>query len=550
MAFSDQTTQVPPSIGDKSLLDAPAGRISWRWWGLWLIGFGAFSMMMPRDASYDVVHYHLYNGWAALNDRSGQDLAPAEMHSFLNPVWQVFIWLLVDNLPGRLVAFLLGIMQALTLPALYALTRRLLTKANIKPALVTVLAIALAGFTAESQFVLMATVRNDAVFAGLFIAALVLLVPDSRKTPSLAAFALASFLVGALIGVKVTNAIYGVFFSIAALMIMPSWTARLKIGSICAIAGLTGILIFGGAWAWQLYSAYGNPIFPNVNGFFNAPLGPDTPFRDTRYLPDELFEAIIRPFFFLFDGSLVNDYDFFDPRLQIGYVSSLAIIGLSLNNKPKSSPAYRPALAFAVATLVTIIIWSLVFSIARYIAALWMLGPLMLVIVVTLTKPKWLSHKSTPLITLILAALLFAATNPTQLRRVAWTSWTQPYYSADVPHQTDYENTIIAFSGDYPGAFLAPSLPTSAQFTHMVPPDWSAPALENYREQIRSLIQAETKPLFVVIVDVEDHFDQTVAKLRAVESIQVDTAACTKIKTSFDTPDIAWRICPAMPIQP
>ena len=550
MAFSDQTTQVPPSIGDKSLLDAPAGRISWRWWGLWLIGFGAFSMMMPRDASYDVVHYHLHNGWAALNDRSGQDLAPAEMHSFLNPVWQVFIWLLVDNLPGRLVAFLLGIMQALTLPALYALTRRLLANADIKPALVTVLAIALAGFTAESQFVLMATVRNDAVFAGLFIAALVLLVPDNRKTPSLAAFALASFLVGALIGVKVTNAIYGVFFAIAALMIMPSWTARLKVSGICAAAGLTGILVFGGAWAWQLYSAYGNPIFPNVNGFFNAPLGPDTPFRDTRYLPDGLFEAIIRPFIFLFDGSLVNDYDFFDPRLQIGYFSSLAIIGLSLNNKAKSSPAYRPALAFAVATLVTIIIWSLVFSIARYIAALWMLGPLMLVIIVALTKPNWLSHKHTPLITLILAALLFAATNPTQLRRVAWTSWTQPYYSADVPQQTDYENTIIAFSGDYPGAFLAPSLPPSAQFTHMVPPDWSAPALENYREQIRSLIQAETKPLFVVIVDVEDHFDQTVAKLRAVESVQVDTATCTQIETSFDTPDIAWHICAAKPLQP
>lgn len=507
-------------------------------------------MMMPRDASYDVVHYHLHNGWAALNDRSGQDLAPAEMHSFLNPIWQMFIWLLIDNLPGRLIAFLLGILQALTLPALYALTRRLLAKAEIKPALVTVLAIAFAGFTAESQFVLMATVRNDAVFAGIFIAALVLLFPDDRKIPGLFAFALASFLVGALIGFKITNAIYGVFFAISALIIIPSWTGRLKIGGVCALAGLAGIVIFGGVWAWQLYSTYGNPIFPNMNGYFDAPLGPETPFRDTRYLPDGLLDAIIRPFVFLFDGSLVNDYDFFDPRLQIGYLSSLAIIGLGVSKSATSHPIYRPALALAVATLVTVIVWSLVFSIARYIAALWMLGPLMLTMLLVLLRREWLTQKLTPAITLALAALLFLSTNPTQLRRVAWTSWSQPYFEVQLDNPAKYQSAIIAFSGDYPGAFLAPSLPTSAQFTHMVPPDWSAPALENYRGKIRSLMQAETKQLFVVIVDVDDHFDQTVTKLRTVESIEVDTEVCTQIETSFDTPDIAWRICPASPAKP
>lgn len=550
MASSDQTTQVPPSAADRSILEITAGRISWRWWGLWLIGFGAFSMMMPRDASYDVVHYHLHNGWAALNDRSGQDLAPAEMHSFLNPIWQMFIWLLIDNLPGRLIAFLLGILQALTLPALYALTRRLLAKAEIKPALVTVLAIAFAGFTAESQFVLMATVRNDAVFASIFIAALVLLFPDDRKIPGLFAFALASFLVGALIGFKITNAIYGVFFAISALIIIPSWTGRLKIGGVCALAGLAGIVIFGGVWAWQLYSTYGNPIFPNMNGYFDAPLGPETPFRDTRYLPDGLLDAIIRPFVFLFDGSLVNDYDFFDPRLQIGYLSSLAIIGLGVSKSATSHPIYRPALALAVATLVTVIVWSLVFSIARYIAALWMLGPLMLTMLLVLLRREWLTQKLTPAITLALAALLFLSTNPTQLRRVAWTSWSQPYFEVQLDNPAKYQSAIIAFSGDYPGAFLAPSLPTSAQFTHMVPPDWSAPALENYRGKIRSLMQAETKQLFVVIVDVDDHFDQTVTKLRTVESIEVDTEVCTQIETSFDTPDIAWRICPASPAKP
>lgn len=83
------------------MIDLVKSRISAKWvFGLWVIGFGLISALYPRDISYDVVHYQIHNGWSFLNDRSGVDFAPAEMHSFLNPIWQVFVWFLIESFPG------------------------------------------------------------------------------------------------------------------------------------------------------------------------------------------------------------------------------------------------------------------------------------------------------------------------------------------------------------------------------------------------------------------------------------------------------------------
>ncbi|WP_143435243.1 hypothetical protein [Henriciella aquimarina] len=530
---------------ERSLLQTPARRIAWRWWAIWLAGFGVFSMMMPRDASFDVLHYHLHNGWAVLNGRAGQDLAPAEMHSFLNPLWQVFVWQLIELLPGRAVAFVLGVLQGLILPALYALTRRLLDRAGSRPSLVTVLAICLVGFSGEMQFGLMASARNDAVCAAVFLGALVLLLPERTGGAGVLPLALASLLMGALFGLKPTNGVYVLFFAIAIMIMADGWSARLRAAGICALAGLAGILLTGGAWAWHLYEAYGNPIFPQLNTFFDAPLGPDTAFRDNRYLPGGVGEAMLRPFVFLFDGALVNEHHFFDPRLQIGYVAAFGMLGLVAARPGKAWPAGREAVALSVGLIVSLLAWSLVFSIARYYSAGWLIGPAMFALFVAMLRPAWLGHAWAPFVSLGVAAALFATTQLAELRRVPWQGWSEPYVTAEVPAMPGLDHAVIAFSGGYPSAFLAPFFPQTAQMTHLVPQEWSAPALANYRGQIRDLIAEPGRPLYVVIVDTEGHFTETVEKLMRIEHVTVETGACKVIDTNFATPETVWKICPA-----
>ncbi|RIJ23845.1 DUF2029 domain-containing protein [Henriciella barbarensis] len=530
------------------MTDLPASEISWRWWAVWLACFGAFSMMVPRDASFDVAHYHLYNGWAALNGRDGHDLAPAEMHSFASPGWQVFIWLLIEWLPGRAVAFLLGILQGLGLPALYALSRRVLARTGAKPSLLLVLSIAVAGFLAEAQFGLFGSLRNDAVFTVVFFASLVLLFPRLDERLNWKRLAAASGLLGLCIGLKLTNAVYALFFATTALILMQGWRERISGTLVCAVFALIGIALTGGSSAFYLYETYGNPIFPLLNGVFDSPLGPEEAFRDTRYLPNGFFGALIRPFAFLFDGEMINEHDFFDPRLQLGYLASLALLIPAFAwRRVNTKPGVREACALAGGFIVMVIGWTFVFSIARYIIAAWMIGPLMAVLLIALWRPGWLAGSRAALVGLACAVGLSVMTQPSLLRRAPWpANWSAPYVAAELPDEDAYSNAVIAFAGGYPGAFLSPFFPESARLTHLVPQDWSAPALEGYRSRIRELVRDPYTELYVVITETaEGSFSETVRRLEQIENIAVNTQSCARIRSSFDTPGVYWKICPA-----
>ncbi|MEM9740026.1 MAG: hypothetical protein AAF829_09165 [Pseudomonadota bacterium] len=498
-------------------------------------------MILPRDASYDIVHYHLYNGWAFVNGTASGDLAPAEMHSFLNPYWQALVWQATQMLPGRLVAFIFGGLQGLILPALYALTRRLLGPHGQAPRAVVVWSVTLAGFLCVGQFVMAASLRNDGLCALIFLASLLALIPRHGGTPSPGMLAGASLLLGLSLGLKPTNAIYVAGFAIMALAIMPNWGLRGRAAIICAVSGLFGTLVTGGPWAWHLWSEFGNPIFPIANDVFAAPMGPDGGFRDERYLPSGILDAVVRPFLFLFDGELVHEAGFFDPRFQMAYLAAPAILAMAAS---KSIQVPRGLVALSLGLLALIATWTAVFSISRYAIGVWMLGPVLAAAAITTWRPRILDGARPALYVALSAGLLMVVTKPPHLRRLAWTTWTGPYVSVEVPQADKYAGAVVAFSGDFPSAFTAPAFPESAILTHAVPAPWSTPALAPYREiYIRPLLQGD-RPVYGVILDTQGHFERTVRRLASVERLIVDVAACETLTTSLDSKTAVWRICP------
>ena len=52
----------------------------------WLIFWSLLNVVTPRDAHFDVLNYHILNGWSGWHGRLTQDLAPADLHSFFNPM--------------------------------------------------------------------------------------------------------------------------------------------------------------------------------------------------------------------------------------------------------------------------------------------------------------------------------------------------------------------------------------------------------------------------------------------------------------------------------
>ena len=132
-------------------------------WSLWVAGFMVFAALAKRDASYDVVHYHIHNGWSALYGRLEYDLAPAGMHSFFNPLYNLGLYWLMERLPGVIVAGLLGFAPALVLPLLYYLTKALFRAAGAQASDLMILAIAVCGFFAGIHFSTLVSVRNDSI---------------------------------------------------------------------------------------------------------------------------------------------------------------------------------------------------------------------------------------------------------------------------------------------------------------------------------------------------------------------------------------------------
>ncbi|MEM5515414.1 hypothetical protein WNY37_00535 [Henriciella sp. AS95] len=508
--------------------------------------FFVFSAIAPRDAHFDAAHYHLQNGWSFWQGRLDQDLAPSEMHSFLNPIHSAIVWLFISHLPGPLAIGLLGLVQASILPALYALLARLAwrMKADVSPAMLMV--IAFVSFASQPMMLMLSSVLNDHWGALGFILAFVLLMPVDRPSPSLKSLAMASAIVGLMFGLKLTNAVYVAGFAAAVLIVTPDHASRLKGVAVCAGVGLAGAIVTGGWWAWEMYERFGNPIFPNLNSLFGSPYGPDTAFRDEKFLPASFWEGVVRPIFFSFDASPINEQATRDFRLLAGYLAAFAILGLSVRAlwQGRADARHRVLCALAAGFLVTFTVWTLMFSIQRYAMGLYIIGPVLMMGALWLVWPKTLNEERPRLALLVLMGALLLSTSFERLRRVPWQSMSEPYVWTKLPEGVDVSDAIIILSSYYPTGFTAPAFKDAHMLTHGDARPWSKPALANYRPLIQAEIDASERAIFAVMFRGQESGPEALERLAGDYHLKSDFEACQPMQTAFDSGSTHWILCP------
>ena len=69
-----------------AMLETSLDRWALRWALAWVFGWALFCVVTPIEVGFDVLHYHIQDGWSALNGRLERDLAPSGMHTYFNPV--------------------------------------------------------------------------------------------------------------------------------------------------------------------------------------------------------------------------------------------------------------------------------------------------------------------------------------------------------------------------------------------------------------------------------------------------------------------------------
>ena len=237
-----------------------------------LVGSGVAAVLQGQDANIDLYRYRLYIGYAFLHGRLDQDLAPAALGTYLNPVLDACHYLGIVHLPPRAFGFVMGSFQGLNAVLVLLLARSLLPHDRGSRLLGLLAALlAASGPTARS---LLGTTLGDTTVSVPALLALLLLVRGqaSPKRGSAVLYLLgAGFLGGTALGLKLTMA--PALIALASLVLLGAVTMRIPLAAGLASLGgaVLGYLTVAGYWCWQLWARFGNPIFPFANQVFRSP---------------------------------------------------------------------------------------------------------------------------------------------------------------------------------------------------------------------------------------------------------------------------------------
>ena len=525
-----------------------------RWACAWILGWAVFSLFIPIDASYDILHYHLQDGWSAWHGRLTVDFAPAGMHTYFNPVTDAIMYALIANLPAGAITFLLAAIQASVLLLLYLLCRRVLASLG-HDSRISALLIALAGFFSYSMVNLISSIRTDHWITAGFLGGLLLLLPADRRPVTWRRAALAAFLVGLTIGLKLTAVIHAAGIAAAIAIAVSGWRSRIAAAVAAAISGLAGILLTGGWWFYKLWSLTGNPVFPMANGFFHSPYAPPENFRDPRSLLRNIWEVLLFPV----NGAYRNYNEYDTSALQdlpIGllYIAFVlfGVVWFRSLRRPSAGPAVhfpRPLLVVLGSVVATLAVWFPLFAIGRYAMSVWMLSPLLFASALIAIWPAVTERARSLLWFGSVFAICAVAGFTVPLRRPHVPGMWKPYIEVTVPDSIRFDNATVIFTGEYPTSFLAAYLPPSATYTFALTNAWSEPAERELNRMVRERIAKDDGPFVAVMVDIGDKdgpqaIDTLLAGLRDRFGLTTERSRCARFRTSVDTAGGYWLACP------
>ncbi|KQX29898.1 hypothetical protein ASD05_07220 [Variovorax sp. Root434] len=288
----------------------------------------AWTLYAGKDVPWDALHYHLYAGFSALNERLSIDFYPAGSLTYLNPYAHLPLYLMVHaQWPSIAIGVTFACLHSVMLWMTYELARAVSRRGDgTSPAIVVWTAVGLALLNPVllqeigSSFT---DVTTGTLALGGYVA-----LANAFIGGRLRLVALAGVLLGAAAALKLSNAFLALVPALP-LVLGCVATARLRVRTVLIFtvcASGAALFIFA-PWAWRLEQAFGNPFFPMLNDVFHpldtmkgamrSQTAPHTSavealgrlfnaMRDPRFLPPSLVEALARPFEMLRPRRLIH----------------------------------------------------------------------------------------------------------------------------------------------------------------------------------------------------------------------------------------------------
>jgi hypothetical protein len=226
--------------------------------------------------SWDALNHHIYLGWTADRPRFDLDYLAASYQAYQYPYlyWPLYK-LALGGASGVTAGVALAQLHLLAVPALWRLAQTCMPGREWFDVVMRSLAIALA-FMGGVVLSMFDTTGNDLLAAIPLVWALALaLAPLSQEDPAerrvQRAVWISALLGGISVAFKLSNAPVAIVLPLLWLWpdggVNSKWR-RLILGGLW---GFLGFILAYGYWGWQLWSHFGNPIYPLYDNWFELP---------------------------------------------------------------------------------------------------------------------------------------------------------------------------------------------------------------------------------------------------------------------------------------
>ncbi len=496
------------------------------------------SAWLCHENDWDLTNYHYYNAWAFLENRLNYDIVPASVQTFFNPLADLPFYYLVEyfNDKPHLVYGIQGIWFGLLLFVFYKICRLFFDVTTWVGKAEVVVALLL-GATGFSLWFQIGATTNEVPLALAVLTAFYFLLKEIYNSEQhLSTFAGCGLLLGIALGLKPTVIVYCAALGICLMVFYQNLQKPLKMILFFVVGGVIGYLGVNGWWMWKLWHLYGNPFFPFLNGIFHSPYFDDFNYRDSRYLPSGVAETLFFPYLW-WNKKPVAEVFFFDLRIPLLYTIGLLSLPIVLRRGKivawcKKYPLWSFLVAF---TVISYVLWMLMFAIIRYLIAVEMLAALLLVKCAVLCSPK---VKNSAII-IYWTAVIFVLQ---MLLRVPLDSFNfgERKYDDKVIALEDVNlpaNTLLKLY-NFPSAAVAAvwgkNVPLRAlgymqyNVTYMQGSDF---AERGKFRQMRDAIEAAHKGPVVVVY--RENFNRVYAK-KIQDMLKKDNLVCEKLETNLD----------------
>ena len=288
---------------------APGQVAPYRWYvfGACTVLAVALNYVFGKEMASDLLQYHFYSGFSALNDRFEQDYFAAGLQSYFNPYAYVPFYVLVKSgLPALAVGSALAVIHSAVLWLTYELACRVCPSEDRKERFLFGLCATVLAFMNPILLQQIGASFADITTTGLVLGGWLLLVQAVRY-PRTMPVVVGAILLGIATALKPTNGIHALAGLILVAFVPLPFLGRLRSLFYFGAALGASFVVTAAPWSYRLVGMFGNPVFPLLNNVFKSPGIATASAKAYRFIPDSLTDALLRPFAMSGTGSMIHE---------------------------------------------------------------------------------------------------------------------------------------------------------------------------------------------------------------------------------------------------